>query len=82
MSGITLQMRVSLLQRTGSMLSRIDAVAGGVMQIACFVSVSILLKLIPKCNRLIPVQPGKYEQLKWCVNLVMLFFKQAIHYCR
>lgn len=60
----------------GSMLHRINAVAGCVMQIVFFVSVSILLKLIPKCNRLISVEPGKREQLKQPVNLVMLFFKR------
>ena len=59
-----------------SMLNRIDAVAGGVMQIAFFVSVSILLKLIPECHRLISVEPGKREQLKWHVSLAMLFFKR------
>lgn len=57
------------------MLSRVDGVAGHLMQIAFFVSVSILLKLIPKCNRLISVEPGKREQLKRPVNLVMLPLK-------
>lgn len=42
-----------------SALSGIDALAGGVMQIALFV-----LKLIPERNRLICVEPGKREQLK------------------
>lgn len=55
--------------------SRVDAVAGGVMQSDFFVSVSVLLKLIPECDCLISVEPGKREQPKWHVNLAMLFFK-------
>lgn len=55
----------------GSMLNRIDAVPGGVMQIAFFVSVSILLNSIPKCNRLISMEPEEGGQQKWHVNLPM-----------
>lgn len=58
-----------------SMLHWASATVGSAMQIAFFVSVPILLMLIPKGNHLISVEPGEREQLKWHVNLVMLFFK-------
>lgn len=75
MVGTAFQTRGASCGAAGSMLNRIDAVPGGVMQIAFFVSVSILLKSIPKCNCLISMEPGEGGQQKWHVNLAIWFFK-------
>lgn len=71
MAGTAVQTRGASCGAAGSMLNRIDAVPGGVMQIAFFVSVSKLLKSIPKWNRLISMEPGEGGQQKWHVNLAM-----------
>lgn len=55
------------------MLSRVDAVA--VTETVFFVSVSMLLKLIPSRHRLVSAEPGKRDQLEWHVDLVMLFLR-------
>ncbi|TFK03998.1 cystine/glutamate transporter-like [Platysternon megacephalum] len=72
---LSFEYRAASYEKIGSILNKINSAVGSIMQIAFSVSVSILLKLIQDCNCLILVEPGKYEQLKQYVNLLMLFFK-------